>query len=206
MYCARVFQISWVRRRDWHILTSGMFTYTNDERFQVLHSEGSDDWTLQIKFVQKRDNGTYECQVSVCLLLTDKATSVLTLQSVISITWSTSPIDSWAWLQCVFSSLIGIQKVVVLRSFSGMLHCVDWCILQTFRRHYTSPKRCDYLTVDTVKFSREFLTLLTLPRLLPIVPCRWFILIIEECADKYLTAARSCSFMTRALANICQSR
>ncbi|CAB3370260.1 Hypothetical predicted protein [Cloeon dipterum] len=56
--------ISWVRRRDWHILTSGMFTYTNDERFQVLHAEGSDDWTLQIKYVQKRDNGTYECQVS----------------------------------------------------------------------------------------------------------------------------------------------
>ncbi|KAB0803554.1 hypothetical protein PPYR_00524, partial [Photinus pyralis] len=57
-------QISWVRRRDWHILSSGMFTYTNDERFQILHSEGSDDWTLQIKYVQKRDNGTYECQVS----------------------------------------------------------------------------------------------------------------------------------------------
>ncbi|CAH1397324.1 unnamed protein product [Nezara viridula] len=57
-------EITWVRRRDWHILTSGMFTYTNDERFQVLHAEGSDDWTLQIKYVQKRDNGTYECQVS----------------------------------------------------------------------------------------------------------------------------------------------
>ncbi|XP_061720687.1 lachesin-like isoform X2 [Cydia pomonella] len=56
--------ISWVRRRDWHIISSGLFMYTNDERFQVLHSEGSDDWTLQIKFVQKRDNGTYECQVS----------------------------------------------------------------------------------------------------------------------------------------------
>lgn len=41
-----------------------MFTYTNDERFTVLHAEGSDDWTLQIKYVQKRDNGTYECQVS----------------------------------------------------------------------------------------------------------------------------------------------
>lgn len=38
-------------------------TYTNDERFQILHAEGSDDWTLQIKYVQKRDNGTYECQV-----------------------------------------------------------------------------------------------------------------------------------------------
>lgn len=57
-------QVSWVRRRDWHILSSGLFTYTNDERFQILHAEGSDDWTLQIKYVQKRDNGTYECQVS----------------------------------------------------------------------------------------------------------------------------------------------
>ncbi|KAL7295136.1 hypothetical protein TKK_0011445 [Trichogramma kaykai] len=55
-------EISWIRRRDWHVLTSSMFTYTNDERFQVLHPEGSDDWTLQIKYVQERDNGTYECQ------------------------------------------------------------------------------------------------------------------------------------------------
>ncbi|XP_018331931.1 zwei Ig domain protein zig-8, partial [Agrilus planipennis] len=57
-------QISWVRRRDWHILSSGVYTYTNDERFQILHSEGSDDWILQIKFVQRRDNGTYACQIS----------------------------------------------------------------------------------------------------------------------------------------------
>ncbi|CAD1475420.1 unnamed protein product, partial [Heterotrigona itama] len=54
--------ISWIRRRDFHVLTSSTFTYTNDERFQVLHPEGSDDWTLQIKYVQDRDNGTYECQ------------------------------------------------------------------------------------------------------------------------------------------------
>ncbi|KAF7989864.1 hypothetical protein HCN44_008538 [Aphidius gifuensis] len=57
-------EISWIRRRDWHVLTSSLFTYTNDERFQALHPEGSDDWTLQIKYVQERDNGTYECQVS----------------------------------------------------------------------------------------------------------------------------------------------
>ncbi|XP_075215123.1 limbic system-associated membrane protein-like isoform X2 [Lycorma delicatula] len=56
--------VSWVRRRDWHILTSGVLTYTNDERFQVVHSDNSDDWNLQIKYVQKRDNGTYECQVA----------------------------------------------------------------------------------------------------------------------------------------------
>ncbi|XP_043466149.1 zwei Ig domain protein zig-8, partial [Leptopilina heterotoma] len=56
--------ISWIRRRDWHVLTSSMFTYTNDERFQVLHPEGTNVWTLQIKYVQERDNGTYECQIS----------------------------------------------------------------------------------------------------------------------------------------------
>lgn len=56
-------QISWIRRRDWHILTSGAQLYTNDERFAILHLPGSTTWTLQIKFVQRRDHGLYECQV-----------------------------------------------------------------------------------------------------------------------------------------------
>ncbi|GAB0094636.1 Zwei Ig domain protein zig-8 [Sergentomyia squamirostris] len=57
-------QISWIRRRDWHILSSGVHMYTNDERFAILHTPGSNVWTLQIKFVQRRDHGMYECQVS----------------------------------------------------------------------------------------------------------------------------------------------
>ncbi|XP_055379716.1 zwei Ig domain protein zig-8 isoform X2 [Condylostylus longicornis] len=57
-------QISWIRRRDWHILSSGAQMYTNDERFAILHTPGSNTWTLQIKFVQRRDHGMYECQVS----------------------------------------------------------------------------------------------------------------------------------------------
>lgn len=50
-------QISWIRRRDWHILSSGAQMYTNDERFAILHTPGSNTWTLQIKFVQRRDHG-----------------------------------------------------------------------------------------------------------------------------------------------------
>ncbi|XP_068201929.1 limbic system-associated membrane protein-like isoform X2 [Palaemon carinicauda] len=57
-------QVSWFRRRDWHILTTGIFTYTNDERFSVLHPEDSNDWTLQVKYTTRRDNGTYECQLA----------------------------------------------------------------------------------------------------------------------------------------------
>lgn len=59
----RVTQISWIRRRDWHVLTSGVLTYAKDERFSIAHRDGPDDWTLSIKYLQARDNGTYECQV-----------------------------------------------------------------------------------------------------------------------------------------------
>jgi len=39
-------------------------TYTNDQRFQSLHADGSDEWTLKISSPQPRDTGVYECQVS----------------------------------------------------------------------------------------------------------------------------------------------
>ncbi|XP_025262403.1 hemicentin-1 isoform X2 [Camponotus floridanus] len=56
--------VSWIRQRDLHILTVGILTYTNDQRFQSLHSDGSDEWTLKISSPQVRDSGIYECQVS----------------------------------------------------------------------------------------------------------------------------------------------
>ncbi|CAB0035504.1 unnamed protein product, partial [Trichogramma brassicae] len=56
--------VSWMRKRDMHILSVGILMYTSDLRFQVIHPEKSDNWTLQIKSPQKRDSGIYECQVS----------------------------------------------------------------------------------------------------------------------------------------------
>ncbi|XP_014259878.1 uncharacterized protein LOC106672737 isoform X1 [Cimex lectularius] len=56
--------VSWVRHRDIHILTVSTYTYTSDQRFMALHHPLDDDWTLQIKWVQKRDAGVYECQIS----------------------------------------------------------------------------------------------------------------------------------------------
>nr|XP_036220304.1 hemicentin-1 [Bactrocera oleae] len=56
--------VSWIRHRDIHILTVGAYTYTSDQRFQATHHQDSDDWTLQIKWAQKRDAGMYECQIS----------------------------------------------------------------------------------------------------------------------------------------------
>ncbi|XP_017766802.1 PREDICTED: lachesin-like isoform X3 [Eufriesea mexicana] len=56
--------ISWIRKRDLHILTSSIFAYTGDGRFSVKHPEASDEWSLLINYVQQRDAGVYECQVN----------------------------------------------------------------------------------------------------------------------------------------------
>ncbi|KAI5724573.1 hypothetical protein M8J77_004393 [Diaphorina citri] len=57
-------EVSFVRHRDIHLLTTGRYTYTNDQRFRVINNPTSDDWTLQLKYPQHKDTGIYECQVS----------------------------------------------------------------------------------------------------------------------------------------------
>ncbi|XP_042224078.1 uncharacterized protein LOC121867968 [Homarus americanus] len=56
--------VSWVRHRDIHLLTVGRFTYTSDQRFSARHSAGSEDWLLMVHYLQERDAGPYECQIS----------------------------------------------------------------------------------------------------------------------------------------------
>ncbi|KAK2725878.1 hypothetical protein QYM36_000374 [Artemia franciscana] len=55
--------VSWVRHRDLHVLTVGHFTYTTDVRFGAHYGQSAGDWSLQIKSVQPRDSGLYDCQI-----------------------------------------------------------------------------------------------------------------------------------------------
>ncbi|XP_066979450.1 opioid-binding protein/cell adhesion molecule-like [Macrobrachium rosenbergii] len=57
-------KVTWLRRRDLHILTTDHHTYSADERFKIVHEEGTDLWTLVVQYAQMRDSGTYECQVN----------------------------------------------------------------------------------------------------------------------------------------------
>jgi Immunoglobulin I-set domain len=57
------FKVSWMRKRDLHILTSNNFLYTGDQRFSVVHPQDTDEWNLKIEYAQPKDAGTYECQV-----------------------------------------------------------------------------------------------------------------------------------------------
>lgn len=59
-----LFQVSWVRHRDIHLLTVGRYTYTSDQRFEAKHTPHTDEWTLRIRYAQKKDSGIYECQIS----------------------------------------------------------------------------------------------------------------------------------------------
>nr|XP_053650724.1 zwei Ig domain protein zig-8-like [Cherax quadricarinatus]XP_053650725.1 zwei Ig domain protein zig-8-like [Cherax quadricarinatus] len=58
--------VSWIRVSDLHILTVAQYTYTADDRFEVIHSpdSNSQSWVLKINSVQPRDSGRYECQVN----------------------------------------------------------------------------------------------------------------------------------------------
>lgn len=58
------YTVSWIRARDLHILTVDRYTYTADQRFQSLHNNETGEWTLHIKWTERKDTGIYECQVS----------------------------------------------------------------------------------------------------------------------------------------------
>lgn len=59
-----VFQVSWIRKADIHILTMGKIVYTTDKRFSIEHSRASDNWILKLRNAQVEDSGIYECQIN----------------------------------------------------------------------------------------------------------------------------------------------
>lgn len=46
-------QVSWIRKRDLHILTAGVLTYTSDERFQVIHPFTANGATQQKRYTDR---------------------------------------------------------------------------------------------------------------------------------------------------------
>ncbi|XP_076305276.1 kin of IRRE-like protein 3 isoform X1 [Tachypleus tridentatus] len=72
--------VSWIRRKDLHVLTVGRFIYSSSDKFQVIHRDDRDDWMLQVKYPQREDAGQYECQVSTV----PKKSMFVTLNVIVS--------------------------------------------------------------------------------------------------------------------------
>lgn len=58
-------QVSWIRRKDFQLLTVGLSTHSSDKRFLVEHTRHMGHWSLRIKAVREEDRGFYECQLSI---------------------------------------------------------------------------------------------------------------------------------------------
>lgn len=61
----RNLQVSWIRRKDFQLLTVGLSTHSSDKRFLVEHTRHMGHWSLRIKSVRDEDRGLYECQLSI---------------------------------------------------------------------------------------------------------------------------------------------
>ena len=70
-----------VRKRDRHILAVDWKVFISDPRLSILHSDGR--WTLIIRDVRARDEGTYQCQVSAKNRLTKLIDLVVVVPSVV---------------------------------------------------------------------------------------------------------------------------
>ncbi|EDV32328.1 uncharacterized protein Dana_GF15775, isoform B [Drosophila ananassae] len=57
--------VSWIRRKDFQLLTVGLSTHSSDKRFLVEHTRHMGHWSLRIKAVREEDRGFYECQLSI---------------------------------------------------------------------------------------------------------------------------------------------
>ncbi|XP_034666035.1 uncharacterized protein LOC117899979 [Drosophila subobscura] len=57
--------VSWIRRKDFQLLTVGLSTHSSDKRFLVEHTRHMGHWSLRIKAVKEEDRGFYECQLSI---------------------------------------------------------------------------------------------------------------------------------------------
>ena len=56
--------LSWLRRPQLTVLSSGTTLFSSSPRLRLLHHAGSPDWNLQIGPLLLHDQGTYECQVN----------------------------------------------------------------------------------------------------------------------------------------------
>ena len=55
-----IFKVSWIRKKDIHILTNEDFVFSGDSRFTIVHHpKDSIEWNLKIDNANQKDSGFY---------------------------------------------------------------------------------------------------------------------------------------------------
>ena len=94
--------VSWVRKTDRHILAVDREVFISDPRLSVLHR--NDRWSLIIRNVMVKDEGTYQCQISGKKRLTKLIDLLVVVPRVVIV-----PMGN---IYVRVSSRVGIQCVV----------------------------------------------------------------------------------------------
>ena len=94
-----VFQVSWIRKSDLHILTMVDVVYTGDDRYSISHANGSSDWVLNVRDAKVNDSGVYECQINT----EPKRSKAYNLKVVGESTKNHSPLRGLPWLNFVLA-------------------------------------------------------------------------------------------------------
>ncbi|XP_042865825.1 fibroblast growth factor receptor-like 1 [Penaeus japonicus] len=106
--------VSWVRQRDADILTVDRYTFVRDDRLTVHFTPDTGTWTLVIKYVQERDAGTYECQIST----EPKMSMLVHLNVIVPQVEITGAVDKYvrsgstARLECKVSSTVQLPDYI----------------------------------------------------------------------------------------------
>lgn len=149
-----------MRTRDLHLLTVGRFTYTSDDRFKAVHQSGSHDWMLKIHYVQNRDDGGYECQVSTTPPLSHTVylhvvgEYPLMLSIFISLWWESeesSPSHSHSLCIPIKWRLSALYLIEWIREFSKNAHL----LVETFHNYLATQNTSSSLQIE--RFLRIFI-------------------------------------------------
>ncbi|GLH01822.1 Limbic system-associated membrane protein, putative [Gryllus bimaculatus] len=157
--------VSWIRRKDYRLLTVGLATYSSDDRFFTAHVRGPQDWALHVRFAQAQDAGLYECQVSTHppaslfteLQLVGKLTITLQSRDHFSSTRSQFNYTNTFQLHAQISTLshfdffmCNLKFIQLKKVFTSLLYNVFSILrdytMTSWESHYKSGKRAQLFT------------------------------------------------------------
>ncbi|KAJ6635075.1 Lachesin [Pseudolycoriella hygida] len=107
--------VSWVRVDDHSIISVDRESYISDGRYIPYLKETSSQWSLQIKFVEPKDAGLYECQIAMEPKVSSRVRLIVTVPVTEILGDSDRYVKSGSnvTLTCIVSGYIDVPRFII---------------------------------------------------------------------------------------------
>ncbi|XP_037037441.1 zwei Ig domain protein zig-8-like isoform X2 [Bradysia coprophila] len=147
--------VSWVRVDNQNIISVDRESYIASERYIPYLKETSNQWSLQIKFVEPQDAGLYECQVAV----EPKVSSRIQLYVTVPVTEITGDSDRYVkagsnvTLTCIVSAYVEPPRFIIWYQDATKILAENYrgTIREEKKFNDTSPISISKLTIPSTK-------------------------------------------------------